>query len=116
MNKKKNSLSSLGGLVYSTNPDFKLEETANNQQETLAAAQQKLRILLDKKQRAGKKVTLIEGFIGAENDMEELGKKLKAFCGTGGSVKDGEILVQGDNRDKVLQWLQKNGYAAARKI
>jgi translation initiation factor 1 len=116
MSKKKSSLNSLGGLVYSTNPDFKLEETANNDRETLAAAQQKLRILLDKKQRAGKKVTLIEGFIGAESDIEELGKKLKAFCGTGGSVKDGEILVQGDNRDKVLQWLQKNGYSAARKI
>ncbi len=116
MNKKKSSLSSLGGLVYSTDPDFKLEETTGNEQETLIAAKQKLRILLDKKQRAGKKVTLIEGFIGTENDMEELGKKLKAFCGTGGSVKDGEILVQGDNRDKVLQWLQKNGYAAARKI
>jgi len=116
MSKKKNSFNSLGGLVYSTDPDFKLEETGNNDQETLLPAQQKLRILLDKKQRAGKMVTLIEGFTGKQTDMEELGKKLKSFCGTGGSVKDGEILVQGDNRDKVLQWLQKNGYAAARKI
>jgi translation initiation factor 1 len=116
MSKKKSSLNSLGGLVYSTDPSFKLEETENNNEETLVPAKQKLRILLDKKQRAGKKVTLIEGFIGAEADMEELGKKLKAFCGTGGSVKDGEILVQGDNRDKVLQWLLKNGYTAARKI
>jgi len=116
MSKKKSSLNSLGGLVYSTDPGFKLEETESNEQETLIAAKQKLRILLDKKQRAGKKVTLIEGFAGTEADMEELGKKLKAFCGTGGSVKDGEILVQGDNRDKVLQWLLKNGYTATRKI
>jgi len=116
MSKKKSTLNSLGGLVYSTDPDFKLEENHSSEQETAAAAQQKLKILLDKKQRAGKKVTLIEGFIGTQNDIEELGKKLKAFCGTGGSVKDGEILVQGDNRDKVLQWLQKNGYSAARKI
>src|SRR5882757_10225153 len=116
MSKKKNSFNSLGGLVYSTDPDFKPEEGTNDEQETLLPAQQKLRILLDKKQRAGKMVTLIEGFIGKQTDMEELGKKLKSFCGTGGSVKDGEILVQGDNRDKVLQWLQKNGYTAARKI
>ena len=116
MSKKKSSFNSLGGLVYSTDPGFKLEEAETNDQETLPAAKQKLRILLDKKQRAGKMVTLIDGFIGTTTDMEELGKKLKSFCGTGGSVKDGEILVQGDNRDKVLQWLQKNGYLAARKI
>ena len=115
MNKKKNSLSSLGGLVYSTDPGFKLPEMEHNETATLSPAQQKLRILLDKKQRAGKMVTLIEGFIGKQTDREELGKKLKSFCGTGGSVKDEEIMVQGDNRDKVLQWLQKNGYTAARK-
>lgn len=114
MQKKK--VNSLSGLVYSTNPDFKLEEENIEQQETLPAALQKLKILLDRKQRAGKSVTLIEGFVGKEGEMEELGKKLKAFCGTGGSVKDGEILIQGDNRDKALQWLQKNGYTAARKI
>ena len=114
MQKKK--LHSLSGLVYSTDPNFKLEEDNIGEQETLPAAQQKLRIVLDKKQRAGKAVTLITGFIGKETDMEELGKKLKTFCGTGGSVKDGEIIIQGDNRDKVLQWLQKNGYTAAKKI
>jgi translation initiation factor 1 len=114
MQKKK--LHSLSGLVYSTDPNFKLEEENVGEQETLSAAQQKLRIVLDKKQRAGKAVTLVEGFVGRDADMEELGKKLKTFCGTGGSVKDGEIIIQGDNRDKVLQWLQKNGYTAAKKI
>ena len=115
MNKKKSSLNSLGGLVYSTDPAFKLPEMNNEEVETLSPAQQKLRILLDKKQRAGKMVTLIEGFVGKQIDREELGKKLKSFCGTGGAVKDREIMVQGDNRDKVLQWLQKNGYTAAKK-
>ena len=114
MQKKK--LNSLSGLVYSTDPNFKIEDNNLEEQETLSAAQQQLKIVLDKKQRAGKAVTLVEGFIGNNADMEELGKKLKTFCGTGGSVKDGEIIIQGDNRDKVLQWLQKNGYAAARKI
>jgi translation initiation factor 1 len=116
MSKKKNSFSSLGGLVYSTDPDFKIDDTPNEEHETLLPQQQQLKILLDKKQRAGKMVTLITGFVGAIAAMEELGKKIKTFCGTGGSVKDGEIIVQGDNRDKVLQWLQKNGYTAAKKI
>jgi translation initiation factor 1 len=114
MQKKK--LNSLSGLVYSTDPNFKIEVDSGEEQSTLPAAQQKLRVLLDKKQRAGKAVTLIIGFVGKGTDMEELGKKLKTFCGTGGSVKDGEIIIQGDNRDKVLLWLQKNGYTAAKKI
>ena len=114
MTKKK--ISSLGGLVYSTNPDFKLEQTNNEVTETLQPSQQKLKILLDKKQRAGKKVTLIEGFIGSQSDVEELGKKLKSFCGTGGAVKDGKMIIQGDNKDKVLQWLHKNGYTSSIKI
>ena len=111
--KKFNSLS---GLVYSTDPNFKIEEENTEAEETLLPAQQKLKIRLDKKHRAGKMVTLLEGFIGAAADREDIGKKLKTFCGTGGSVKDGEIIVQGDNRDKVLQWLLKNGYTAAKKI
>ena len=109
-------ITSLGGLVYSTDPNFKLEEDSVNEEETLLPAQQKIRVRLDKKHRAGKAVTLIEGFIGKETDREELGKKLKTFCGTGGSVKDGEVIVQGDNRDKVLQWLLKNGYVNAKKV
>jgi translation initiation factor 1 len=102
------------GFVYSTDPEFKFEEE-NTNLETLSAAQQKLKIRLDTKHRAGKAVTLIEGFIGKEEDLEDLGKKLKSFCGTGGSAKDGEIIVQGDQREKVLQWLIKNGYKSSRK-
>lgn len=103
------------GIVFSTDPSFSLEEEKHEDEQTLAPEQQKLRILLDKKQRAGKVVTLITGFIGKEQDLEDLGKKLKNFCGTGGSVKDGEILVQGDQRDKVLQWLLKNNYKNSKK-
>ena len=109
-------INSLGGLVYSTDPNFKPLENNFEEQETILPAQQKIKIRLDKKHRAGKAVTLIEGFTGKEADIEDMGKKLKTFCGTGGSVKDGEIIVQGDNRDKVLQWLQKNGYSNAKKI
>ena len=108
-------LNSLSALVYSTDPDFKPEtETSNT--ETISPPAQKLKIRLDKKHRAGKAVTLVEGFEGKEEDMQELGKKLKSFCGTGGSVKDGEIIVQGDNREKILQWLTKNGYTSSKKI
>lgn len=114
MSKKIKSLSGLGGLVYSTDPNFKIEEEIEAT-ETLPAAKQPLRIKLETKHRAGKAVTLITGFTGTNDDAETLGKKLKTFCGTGGSVKDGEIIVQGDNRDKVLQWLLKNGYNAAQK-
>jgi translation initiation factor 1 len=114
MNKKK--LNNLGGLVYSTNPDFKLEEDSSAEENTLPPSQQKLKVRLETKQRAGKAVTLVQNFIGKETNKEELGKKLKSFCGTGGSVKDGEIIIQGDNRDKVLQWLLKNGYSSAKKL
>ena len=113
MSKKINSLS---GLVYSTDPNFKIEEESNEEEQTLPAAQQKIKVRLETKHRAGKAVTLIENFIGTTADKEDLGKKLKTACGTGGSVKDGEILVQGDNRDKVLQWLLKNGYKLSKKI
>ena len=113
MAKKKTQ--SLGGLVYSTDPNFKLPDEKFEEQETIEPSQQQLIIRLDTKHRAGKAVTLIENFIGTVSDREELGKKLKTFCGTGGSVKDGEIIIQGDNRDKVLQWLQKNGYKSAKK-
>ncbi len=102
------------GFVYSTDPGFQFEEE-NMNVDTLQPSQQKLRIRLDTKRRAGKAVTLVEGFIGKENDLIDLGKKLKSFCGTGGSAKDGEIIVQGDQKDKVLGWLVKNGYSNSKK-
>lgn len=100
------------GIVYSTNPDFKFEFDQNEDQETLAPQQQDLRVWIDRKQRAGKQVTLVTGFIGATDDLEVLGKLLKKKCGTGGSVKDGEILIQGDVCDKVMDILAKAGYKA----
>ena len=104
------------GFVFSTDPSFRFEEEDQAATETLAPNQQKLRIRLDTKQRAGKAVTLVTGFIGKEEDLEVLGKQVKNFCGTGGSVKDGEAIIQGDQRDKVLQWLLKNGFVNAKKI
>jgi translation initiation factor 1 len=104
------------GFVFSTDPNFSFQPEANEEQETLPAAQQKLKIRLDTKHRAGKAVSLVEGFTGTSTDLEDLGKKLKNFCGTGGSVRDSEIIVQGDQRDKILQWLLKNGYKQTRKI
>jgi translation initiation factor 1 len=104
------------GYVYSTNPDFQFEPEERTEQDTLSAARQVLRIRLDTKQRAGKAVTLVTGFTGSNTDLEALGKQVKNYCGTGGSVKDGEILVQGDQRQKVLQFLQKNGFALSKII
>ncbi len=98
------------GIVYSTDPLFQFEEDNISDQETLLPAMQKLRIKLETKHRAGKAVTLVNGFVGRITDREELGKKLKNYCGTGGSVKDGDIIIQGDQREKVLQYLLKNGF------
>jgi len=109
---KKNK-ADIRGFVYSTDPNFSFEE-ANKTQETLAASEQKLRIRLETKHRAGKAVTLITGFLGTESDLEVLGKQLKNFCGTGGSAKDAEIIIQGDQRSKILQWLIKNGYTQSK--
>jgi translation initiation factor 1 len=102
------------GFVFSTDPDFKFEEE-QNLAKTFLPGQQKLKVRLDTKHRAGKAVTLVEGFIGKEEELEDLGKKLKSFCGTGGSAKDGEIIIQGDQREKVMQWLGKNGYKNVKK-
>jgi translation initiation factor 1 len=104
------------GFVFSTDPNFKFENEEEQNAEPLPAKQQKLRIRLDTKHRGGKVVTLVEGFIGKEEDLIDLGKKLKNYCGTGGSAKDGEIIIQGDQRNKVLSWFQKNGYTNAKRI
>ncbi|WP_153796993.1 translation initiation factor [Foetidibacter luteolus] len=112
---KKNKPDS-NGFVYSTNPNFRFEEDEPAAKETLQPAQQKLKVRLDTRHRAGKAVTLVEGFVGTEEDLEGTGKKIKNFCGTGGSVKDGQVIIQGDQRDKVLQWLLKNGYKQSKKI
>jgi translation initiation factor 1 len=109
-------ISHSSGLVYSTDPNFKIEDNDAEERITLPASNQNLRIKLDAKQRAGKVVTLVQGFEGKGNDIEELSKKLKSICGTGGSVKNNEIIIQGDNRDKILQWLQKQGFTKTKKI
>jgi translation initiation factor 1 len=111
----KKFISNTNGFVFSTDPNFKLEDD-EPAQETLPAAQQKLRIRLETKHRGGKAVTLVTGFIGTDDDLQDLGKKLKNFCGTGGSAKDAEIIIQGEQRDKVLQWLLKNEYKQTKKV
>jgi len=103
------------GFVFSTDPHFKFEEE-HHTNETLLPTQQKLKVRLETRHRAGKAVTLVEGFIGKEEDLEDLGKKLKSFCGTGGSAKDSEIIIQGDQREKVMQWFGKNGYKNVKKV
>jgi len=99
-------------VVYSTNPNFSFEFDSENEANTLEPNKQNLRVLLDKKNRAGKSVTLIIGFIGKQDDLEALGKMLKSKCGVGGSVKEGEILLQGDFRVKVVEILTKAFYKA----
>ena len=98
------------GLAYSTNKDFFNDFTEPENKETLPKDKQKLRVSLDKKQRAGKIVTLVDGFTGTLDDMEALGKQLKAKCGAGGSIKDGYIIVQGDYKEKIITWLKDWGY------
>ena len=102
------------GVVYSTNPDFKYETEAEEEVDTLPAAQQKLIVSIDRRARAGKQVTLVSGFVGKDEDLAALAKTLKTKCGVGGSAKDGQILIQGDWRDRVVELLKSMGYKAKR--
>ncbi len=111
---KKNDWKRRDGVVYSTDDSFSYAYDEQQEQQTLPPRQQQLRVSLDKSGRAGKQVTLVTGFVGTSQDLDGLGKLLKSKCGVGGSVKGGEVLIQGDVRDKVLQVLLKEGYHAKR--
>ena len=101
-------------LVYSTNPDFMKQACESREQKTLEPEKQRLIVRIDRRQRAGKQVTLVEGFVGTDDDLSALAKTLKVKCGVGGSAKDGEITIQGDLRDKVTTLLTGMGYNAKR--
>lgn len=102
-------------IVYSTNPDYNYDYDEDETQETLPANEQRLYVSIDRKQRGGKEVTLIEGFVGDPEDLKDLGKLLKSKCGVGGTVKDGEILIQGNHREKIVGILEKEGYQVKKK-
>ncbi|MBQ3382881.1 MAG: translation initiation factor [Bacteroidales bacterium] len=111
----KNDWKKRDGVVFSTDPNFKYETQDPEQQvDTLPADKQRLIVAIDRSGRAGKQVTLVKGFVGSENDLSDLGKKLKTKCGVGGSVKNGEIIIQGDFRDKIVALLTQDGYKAKR--
>lgn len=111
---KENDWKSRLGVVYSTNPDFAYETETAAEAETLPPAKQRLLVTIDRRNRGGKQVTLVTGFVGSTENLKELGKTLKTRCGVGGSAKDGEITVQGDFRDKVVALLKEMGYQAKR--
>lgn len=113
---KQNDWKSRLNVVYSTNPDFNYDNEETEEQATLDASNQNLRVQLDKKNRGGKTVTLITGFIGSDNNLKQLGKLLKTKCGVGGSAKDGEIIVQGDFKQKIIDLLIKEGYKRTKGV
>lgn len=103
-------------IVYSTNKNFEYEDDFDEEMETLSPEAQKLKVMIDRKQRKGKSVTLITNFVGTDDDLQKLGKTLKQKCGVGGSAKDGEILIQGEHKDKVFDILLKMGYKQTKKV
>ena len=109
---KKNDWKDRQNIVYSTNPDFRYDDGAEEEEETPEKNRQKLRVSIEKKGRGGKTVTVVSGFTGREDDLKELAKLLKNKCGVGGSVKDGEIIIQGEVKEKVLNILRENKYRA----
>ncbi|MEO8962595.1 MAG: translation initiation factor [Ginsengibacter sp.] len=111
----KKKLYNTGGIVYSTATDFKFPDE-REPVESLSPGEHLLKIVLDKKHRGGKVVSIITGFTMADSDIELLAKELKTFCGSGGSAKNSEIIIQGDHREKILQWFVKKGYSKSRKI
>lgn len=110
MSKKKKK--GFDGVVYSTASDFEYQEAASYEEDTLPPDEQNLKVIYEKKGRGGKAVTLVKGFVGTEEDLNDLGRTLKTKCGVGGSAKDGEIIIQGEHKQKVLQILQDLGYKA----
>jgi translation initiation factor 1 len=111
---KKNDWKDRLNVVYSTNPDFRYETEEEEQQETLPPAKQRLRVTLDRKNRGGKVVTLVTGYVGDEESLKELGRLLKSKCGVGGAVKDGEAIVQGDFRERVIDILKQEGFTSTK--
>ncbi len=111
---KKNDWKERLNIAYSTNPDFQYSTDEMEENETLPKQQQKLRVSIEKNHRGGKTVTIVRNFIGTSDDMKELGKLLKTKCGVGGSTKEGEILIQGDFKEKVIEILKKEGYTQTR--
>lgn len=111
----KKKLYNANGIVFSTDPEFKTDENAE-QTATVPVHEQTLKVRLDAKHRAGKSVTIVEGFTGTAADLDSLGRQLKSYCATGGSVKDSAIIIQGDNREKIFGWLTKAGYEKTKKV
>lgn len=114
--KKQNDWKERLNVVYSTNPDYNYQTEEEPEAETLPASQQKLRVQIDRKNRGGKTVTLVTGFTGTDDDLKELGRLLKNKCGVGGSAKDGEIMVQGDFKQKIVELLKKEGYTQTKPV
>ena len=100
------------GVVYSTNPDYQYQYDDEPEAETLPPAKQRLRVSIDRHHRGGKTVTVVDNFVGTDDDLHDLGRTLKTKCGVGGSVKDGQIIIQGDFRERIVTLLKEYGYQA----